>query len=301
MWGEFQSAAGRRTTRLVISEGAAIRGVCLLVEHTTRLGKTYLLSPRGPLFDPAVPKSELAALWQSLLDGIRTECSHGVMFLKIEPNIAPPEGIGLARGTNVHPERTVFLDLRKSEDELLSSMHQKTRYNIRLAERKGVTVRFSRAAEDGEKFLELLQETAQRQGIGIFPLTYYRTMAQSLGQACEIALAEHEGIALAGAIHVRFGDAVTYLHGGSADAHHELMAPYLLHWRSALRAKNDGFGFYDFFGISPEGAVNHGWAGITRFKLGFGGMVKAYPGAYNLVYSRNWYMAYRFAKRIIGK
>lgn len=301
VWGEFQAAAGKRIHRLALSDGAGLRAVCLLVLHVTRLGKSWLLAPRGPLFDPALDGAAQERAWTALLDGIAKLRDGTTMFLKVEPNVEPPKSVILERGSGLHPGRTLFLDLKKPESELLESMHQKARYNLRLAERKGVIVRFSRSPEDVETFLRLLRETAQRQRIGIFPPVYYRAMLQSLGENGEVALAEHGRTPLAGALHVRFGDTVTYLHGASAEIHRELMAPHQLHWQAIRRAKNSGYAWYDFFGIAPEGAANHKWAGITRFKLGFGGTTHAYPGAFNYIYMKNWYLAYRFAKRMAGR
>ncbi len=300
-WGEFQAAAGKRMHRLALSDGAGLRAVCLLVLHVTRLGKSWLLSPRGPLLDPTPAGAEQERAWTALLSGIAKFRDNTTMFLKVEPNLDPPKSVFLEHGSGMHPGRTLFLDLRKSEQELLDGMHQKARYNLRLAERKGVVVRFSRSSEDVEAFLRLLRETAERQRIGIFPPEYYRVMLSSLGENCEVALAEHGRVPLAGALHVRFGDTVTYLHGASSEIHRELMAPYQLHWQAILRAKHSGYAWYDFFGIAPEGAANHRWAGITRFKLGFGGTTHAYPGAFNYVYMKNWYLAYRLAKRIGGR
>lgn len=300
-WGSFQEQTAKRVERLVVHRDGATVAVALLVPHTTRLRKSFFLVPRGPVLDPRLSEDDERGVWRELLASIDHVRSADTMFLKTEPNCRPPADLGLEPGTPVHPELTLLLDLRKSEDELLADMHPKTRYNIRLSERKGVEVRWSRSPEDLEAFLSMLQATARRQGIGVFPSAYYRTMVRTFGDAVEVAVACLREAVLAGAIHIRFGDTVTYVHGASASEHRELMAPHFLHWQTIRRAKNAGALHYDFFGIAPEGSVDHPWNGITRFKLGFGGKPHAYPGAFNVVYQRGWYLAYRLAKRLAGR
>lgn len=300
-WGEFQRSAGKTITRLEVLKGKRRVAVALLVPHTTRLLKSFILAPRGPIIDRSLSEDEQHAVWAVIRDHLEEVRTPDTMFLKVEPNIRPPVDLGFSDGTAIHPDRTLLLDLTKREDELLEDMHQKTRYNIRLAERHGVTVGFSRTSEDFDVFGALLSETAERQKIGIFPLSYYRQMVESLGESIEIALARLHTTPIAAALVVRFGDTATYLHGASSVAHHEHMASHLLQWESIRRARETGARVYDFYGIAPEHAVDHRWNGITRFKMGFGGRVHAYPGGFNLVYQKAWYFAYRLAKRAAGR
>ena len=301
LWGVFQRAAGKNTERIeVILDGKRV-AVALLVQHTTRLLRTFVLVPRGPVIDPTLPTDRQREVWKAFIDHADSVRTSDTMFLKIEPNLRPPHDIGFSEGSGVHPERTLLIDLLKSEQELQSEMHQKTRYNIKLAERHGVTVGFSREPNDVEQFLALLKETATRQKIGIFPAQYYRAMVESLGESIEVAIARIHTTPVAAGLIIRFGSAMTYLHGASSAEHHQHMAPHLLQWESIIRARDLGCSVYDFFGIAPEGAVDHRWNGITRFKMGFGGTVHQYPGAFNLVYQRAWYLAYRLAKRAAGR
>lgn len=272
--------------------------VMLLTQHATRLRRTFLLAPYGPVLDPALDPTTRTAVWRELLKGVEQSRSSATMFLKVEPNAAPPDGLPLEPGTGMEPERTLLVDLRKTGDELLAGMHQKTRYNIRLAEKKQIEVRWGSDEATLETFYRLSKLTATRQNIGIHPIAHYRAILRGMGSGAEIALASLGTEPLATGLFLRFGDAFTYQHGGSADERKELMAPHLLQWRAIQRAKQEGYRWYDFYGIAPEDATNHNWAGITRFKLGFGGERKDYPGAFNLVYQRNWYLAYRFAKRL---
>jgi len=173
-------------------------------------------------------------------------------------------------------------------------------YNIHLAERKKITLRWSRSSSDVQTFLHLLKITARRQGIGVFPPDYYRTMIEQLPGA-EVAMAESEGTMIASALLVKFGDTLTYIHGASNEQYRALMAPHLLQWRSIQRARMLGCTTYDFYGVALKGEFEKKLSGVTRFKMGFGGTVYSYPGAYSAVYQRSWYLAYRVARRIVGR
>lgn len=257
------------------------------------------MSPRGPLLDATLSPEDQSRVWSALAAEIAARRPAGTMFVKIEPNIVPPAGLDFSPGTGTHPETSLVLDLQPGSEALLEQMHPKTRYNITLAKRKGVAVRWTRDAGDVDIFLQLLQQTAKRQSIGIHPQKYYRQMVTSLNDMVEVAVADHDGQPLAAGMMIHFGRVTTYLHGASDHSQRELMAPYAMHWETIDRART-GSDRYDFFGIAPEGSVGHKWAGITRFKKGFGGQVVKYPGGFNLVYDRTWYTAYRIAKRMAG-
>jgi lipid II:glycine glycyltransferase (peptidoglycan interpeptide bridge formation enzyme) len=129
------------------------------------------------------------------------------------------------------------------------------------------------------------------------------------GASSELALAEHHGKVLAAHILISFGRTVTYAHGASSSERRELMAPHLLQWASIMRAKEQGFSQYDFFGVAPVPsrvltAVSartspHPWAGITRFKEGFGGQRVSFPGAYDFAVGSVGYWLYALAHKLM--
>jgi lipid II:glycine glycyltransferase (peptidoglycan interpeptide bridge formation enzyme) len=193
----------------------------------------------------------------------------------------------------VPPKATLVIDLSKDEEEILKKMHEKTRYNIRLAERKGVAVNKVDVQEGFEKFWGLMRETAQRDKIGIHQKEYYRKMLEAVQgeevRAC-LFIATFEGVPLATAILIVCGDTATYLHGGSSSEQRNLMGPHLLQWRMMQFAKAQGCRWYDMWGIAPQTqnsklkTQNYGtWAGITRFKMGFGGEVREGAGTFDIV------------------
>ncbi|MBI2985113.1 MAG: peptidoglycan bridge formation glycyltransferase FemA/FemB family protein [Candidatus Kerfeldbacteria bacterium] len=301
-WGDFQASVGRKIWRLGGYEEKQLGGAALVIEHQILLGKTYLYCPRGPL-------ASNRAVFDKLLAAIqRLAAEQGAMYAKADPGrysfalSAESLPAGYELGTPLQPRQTLLIDLRPSTAELLAAMHRKTRYNIRLAERKGVTIRWSKSAEDISLFLSLLHQTAARQGIRLHGDDYYRQLITILGAAgmAELVIGEYHGQALAAHLMIWHGQTATYLHGASSGEQQELMAPHLVQWRSIERAKQRGCTTYDFWGVAPADQPGHKWAGITRFKKGFGGHVEVFPPAVNAIIQPQWYWAYRMAKRLRG-
>ena len=188
------------------------------------------------------------------------------------------------------------MDLDKGEEELLKSMHQKTRYNIRLADKKGVKIKFNKSDKDLDSFWQLLQETTNRDKFSAHSKSYYQEML-SLDNVY-LALAEYEGEVLAANIIMPWGNTTTYLHGASSNKFRNVMAPYLLQWETIKKAKKEGFQYYDFWGIAPEGSSKEkSWAGITRFKRGFGGKEIKYLGTYDFIVNSFWYRLYELVRK----
>jgi len=183
-----------------------------------------------------------------------------------------------------------MLDLKKSKEELLSDMHQKTRYNIRLAKKKGVEI-IEGGADDFDDFWNLINKTADRDRFRIHTKEYYKKMLSV--DFVKIFFAKFAGKIIATGIFSFYGDTVTYMHGASDNEHRNVMAPYLLQWELITRAKEKGFKYYDFYGIDDKK-----WPGVTRFKKGFGGFEKRYPGTFDMVFSQIWYNVYNILRKI---
>ncbi|MDO8435232.1 MAG: peptidoglycan bridge formation glycyltransferase FemA/FemB family protein [bacterium] len=277
VWGEFQKALGRKVKR--------IEGVGQFVRMPLPFGKYYWYCPRGPF----LPLSKGEIKRGSLdLDGV---------FFRTEPQTLEQVSDGAIKAQDQQPSHTIELDLSKSDDELLAGMHEKTRYNIRLAERKGVEVRIVPSNDSVAKsaFIKLLAETASRDGFSLHPGSYYETLCESLTDIGNLVIATHEGDVLAVHFLVTFGDTTHYLFGASSSDKRNLMAPYLVQWKSALFAKSKGIHWYDFFGISD---ANPRWEGITRFKRGFGGVEVTYPGTFDIPLQKGWYKVYQMGRKL---
>ena len=220
------------------------------------------------------------------------------MFLRLEPAMKDQDQQRELRSVRtVTPADTLILDLSVEEDALLAQMHHKTRYNVRLAQKKEVEITID-AAEEIETVWKAFEETAKRGEFRLHTKSYYKKMIENLKKGeCHafVAKAEYQGEVLAVNIMIDHGNVRTYLHGASSNAHRNFMAPYLLHWELIKEAKQKGLQKYDWWGIAPEGAgAEHAWAGVTRFKKGFGGENFSYVGTFDLVFKHGGYQLYQF-------
>jgi len=177
-------------------------------------------------------------------------------------------------------------------------MHQKTRYNIRLAEKKGVIVKkINNNKKAIDVFWKLIEKTSQRDGFTPHSKKYYAQMLEL--ENFNLWTAEYQNNILVANIVVNFGDTITYLHGASSNKDRNVMAPHLLQWEQIKWAKERGFKIYDFWGIAKEDSQNDKWLGFTRFKKGFGGQEKRLPGTFDLVYNQKIYRVYNFFKKFV--
>jgi len=215
------------------------------------------------------------------------------IFVRFDPafNFSAPADVKIVKTIDVQPSQTLILDLGKSEDVLLTEMHPKTRYNIRLAEKKGVKIIQDNSRIDD--FLRLLKITTERDAFRGHSDEYYGKMASYDEKFIKLFLAEYEGRVIAGGLFCFFGNGVSYLHGASDNNDRSVMAPYLLQWQVISAAKKAGYKYYDFYGISESK-----WPGVTRFKKGFGGSVVDYPGTFDYVLSNLWYKIYNILRRL---
>ncbi len=177
---------------------------------------------------------------------------------------------------NIQPPDTVVLDLHQSEEELLENMKGKWRYNIRLAEKKGVTV-VKGNLPDIEIFYRLYEQTAQRDGIAIHSKKYYESLFSLADSYTDVQvslyMAVHEGDVIASIITLFTKQQGVYVYGASSNEKRNLMSTYLLQWKAITDAKTYGCRFYDFYGIPPTDDENHPMHGLYRFKTGFGGTI----------------------------
>lgn len=298
-WGQLQEELGVPYWRLSDESGVA-----LVVKRELPWGKNWLYVPRGPLTSTPTPAAAGTPpptggeIFRRIIDLARRE---GSVFIRSEPHVVP--GQDWQKAVNdVQPRHTIILDITQSGEDLLGGMHQKTRYNIRLAQRKGVAVRFSRSAHDLTSFLVLSKQVSERAAFSYHPDSYYEALLQL--PMAELAIAEFEGVVLAVHMLVSFGDTVTYVHGASSSEQRSLMAPQLLQWESIKRAKVAGYKKYDFFGVAPlrpsgsAGQAPHAWDGITKFKEGFGGHRVSYVGAYDYILDSMWYWTYSTSRKV---
>jgi lipid II:glycine glycyltransferase (peptidoglycan interpeptide bridge formation enzyme) len=287
VWGELRQTLGVRVHAFGLWEAdSELSAYVQVQEYPLPLGQRYWQVARGPVLNDA-------ADWQELLAGLVVEATAaGVAWILWDW----PEGkhlreLAVRSATWRHasgklPDATLKLDLTLSPEELLAQMKPKGRYNIKVAEKHGVTVRETTDITEIKSFYALLRATAGRDGFAAHREQYYVDFLRLLAaeERASLWLAEREGQVLAGLLATYAGQTATYYYGASDHAARQYMAPYLLQWRCVLAARERGYTLYDFLGIAPSGQeAGHRLAGVTDFKRKFGGVEVLYPPARALV------------------
>jgi lipid II:glycine glycyltransferase (peptidoglycan interpeptide bridge formation enzyme) len=297
-WGSFKARFGWNARGFLVDWGELGQTPLMVIRRRLAPGFSFAYIPWGPELPKNFPADD-SERKQALVDiakALRPLLPKGTAFVRYDPpwfsENAPLSAIykPLSRAaSDIQPPDTVLIDLRDNEDAILSGMKSKGRYNIRLASKKGVTVR--KAGDTGiAAFYSLLKATAKRDGIAVHGIEYYETLFSHCknysqgGLELELYLAEHEGDLLAGIVVLFRGKNAVYLYGASSDHKRNHMAPYLLQWRAMSDAKAKGCATYDLFGIPPNEDPKHPMAGLYRFKTGFGGMIVHRPGSWDYAY-----------------
>ena len=296
---------------------------CLVLKRTAsflRLFQVHILyAPKGPLLNWSDE-----SLRQRVLDDLQSFAkSQRAIFVKIDPDVVLGRGIPLSegdvedktgtvvlseltrRGWNYSSEQiqfknTVLVDLSPTEEEMLARMKQKTRYNIRLAQKKGVAIRDGNL-DDLPMLYKMYAETSARDGFVIRDREYYMTvwnlfMSKAEGQrSAPLAIpliAEVNNEPVAAIFLFMYAGRVYYVYGMSRDMHREKMPTYLLQWEAMKRAKNAGCKIYDLWGAPDEFNENDSMWGVYRFKEGLGGEVTRTLGAYDFAPNKIFYKLY---------
>ncbi|MDQ6747652.1 MAG: peptidoglycan bridge formation glycyltransferase FemA/FemB family protein, partial [Candidatus Dormibacteraeota bacterium] len=275
-WGALQSRFGWTVERRQLDLGGQDVPLSLLCTAALVPGRRWGYVPRGPAVngDRAPAAIEAIAAWAREL---------GLAFVRVEPELEegwrPPAGWLPATATQ--PEHTSIIDIARPDEELMASFKSKTRYNIRLAQRKGVEVA---AGEEIATFARLAAETSARHRIQLAPEKYYRELHRLMSPdgMSRLYIATHQGIPLAGIMVVRFAGRATYLFGASTRQGREKMPAYLLHWQAMRDLRDAGDREYDLWGVPPDDRPGHPWAGLWQFKSGWQGRLVSYAGAFDL-------------------
>jgi peptidoglycan pentaglycine glycine transferase (the first glycine) len=287
-WGDIKERTGWRAIRLALCRGEEIQGAAqVLVRQLPYRAGTLAYVPKGPVIDYQDPAA-VAAMIGALTDLASRE---RVISLKLEPEVLEPSpaaaelfGLGLVPAPPVQMRSSIWVDLSYPETEIMARQKQKTRYNIRLAGKKGVTVSEGQI-EDLDSWYGMYLATARRDGFSVHDLEYYRVVLQTLqprGMA-RLLLAHHEGDLLAGIIVFAFGRTGQYMYGASSNEKRNLMAPYLVQWEGMRWARSRGAIVYDLWGIPDRLQESEDLWGVYRHKRGYGGEIVRYIGAYDLV------------------
>jgi lipid II:glycine glycyltransferase (peptidoglycan interpeptide bridge formation enzyme) len=314
-WGELKSAFGWQAERVGLrpAAGGPLAAGALVLYRRLPLGYHLAYVPKGPLVDPG---DEAAC--RALFDALHQRCrAMRAVLLKIEPEqwessgVLPwPRGLVTRYGfissaQSIQPRRTILVDLSGDEDAILKRMKSKTRYNIRLAGRKGVRVHKG-GTEDLAAFTEMMAVTSERNAFGVHTPAYYQRAyaAFSPSDMVRLFVATFEDQPIAGVMVFACGSRSWYAYGASGNEHRNKMPAYAVQWAAIQWAKARGCRSYDLYGVPDEDeeALEAGFRdrhdglwGVYRFKRGFGGQVVRSIGALDHVYNKPLYWLYQRA------
>jgi lipid II:glycine glycyltransferase (peptidoglycan interpeptide bridge formation enzyme) len=286
-WGELKSDFGWKPIRVTNNEAGA-----QILFRQLPFGFTLAYIPKGPVGNN----------WVKLWPEIHAICrSHKAIFLRVEPDCQDSDmetvserfdGFNSVAET-IQPRQTIIVDISGSPDDWLGRMKQKTRYNTRLAEKKGITVTLS---QDFVAFEKLMNTTGQRDGFGVHTKIYYQKAYEVFSEKNKVALlaAEFEGKPLAMLMVFAHGKRAYYLYGASGDEERQRMPAYLLQLEAMAWAAKQNCTEYDLWGIpdAPEESLeknfetrSDGLWGVYRFKRGYGGRIVRSISGFDFVYS----------------
>jgi lipid II:glycine glycyltransferase (peptidoglycan interpeptide bridge formation enzyme) len=312
-WGHFKQAHGWRAHAFEVRVDAETRfGLLVLTRSLARLF-TIAYVPFGPTHDPATGR---AAFLSGLARALRGWLPRNTLFVRYDlpwrraaPGQADEPPCGGRRPrlvksvADMQPAHTVVVDLAPPLETVLGSMKPKTRYNIRLAAKKGVSVREG-GVGDLDRWYALYEETSRRDRIAIHARRYYEGLLKAPGSydgACprvSLLFAWHEGDLLAGNIVVFWRRQAVYLYGASSGVKRNLMPAYALQWEAMRLAREAGCTGYDFFGVPPEPDPGHPMYGLYQFKTGFNDAVTERWGTWDALFRPALYAGYRAAEAL---
>ncbi|MFC1647258.1 lipid II:glycine glycyltransferase FemX [Patescibacteria group bacterium] len=307
-WGDFRRKTGVKVIRLGVYDHKKLTNGWTITFH--KIPHTFYTIgyfPKGPVIN----KFMISKL-------IKLAKSQNAIYIQIEPNVLTGGQWPVANSKKwkadhynlIKSHRPLFtkynyiLDLTKSEDELLKSMHSKTRYNTRLAEKKGVFVKEDNSPQAFRKYLELVKTTTSRQKFYAHNLEYHRIMWSSLYPSglARLWIAEFEGKILAAWIIFVFKDTIYYPYGSSSRTQRKVMAPNLLLWKIATHYKKIGYKKFDLWGaLGPNPKPNDPWYGFNKFKFGYNPKLVEYIGSYDLVTNKSIYKIFCIVNNVRWK
>ncbi|MFA6537032.1 MAG: peptidoglycan bridge formation glycyltransferase FemA/FemB family protein [Patescibacteria group bacterium] len=304
-WSEFCEKIYGQVWRFMIEEKDKTVAVFFVYPQVLKIGAKILYCPRGPVIvdDALISKKEIFALLNSQIDILAREQSAWSFKVDIFSNESVfmdllAENNFTKTRHDLQPRHTLILDLRVGIEEVLKNMHTKTRYNIRLAEKKGVEILVDNDRVDD--FYSLVRKTMDRQKINLYSKKYFTELLKL--PFAKLYLAKFEDKIISANIMIFWQDSAVYLYGASDYDYREIMAPYLLQFSAMQEALQNKNWFFDFWGAAPKNSIGReqNWSGFTRFKMGFSpdAEITEYLGTYEKVFEPVKYGLYNFVRKI---
>lgn len=300
-WAEFKASQGWKAHTFQVANQPIF-----VLERELAFGKNMLYAPEATLV--GVTKDQLQFLAQEA-----KKSSNSAIFFRLEvfepfsESTDHPLTVLLTQAgyrkafEETQPEHRQWVDISHDETVILAGMKEKGRYNVRLAERKGVTTRISTDTKGIEVFYNLFVETAKRNRFTPRGKNYFISICEMLfaNNVGEILIAEHEGEPLAVFILTYYDGLASYLYGASSSTKRNLMAPYAAHFAAMKRAKERGCTIYDLLQIAPADAPErHPYTHLTYFKEQFGGQRVDLVGGWDYIYESLLYQVFKIAEKM---
>lgn len=298
-WGEFKENNGAQVERLGFFDGGKmIKGVQVIFSRLPMVNYWIGYVPKGVMPD------------ETQINALNTLAQkHHAIYVKLEPDVAQPvaavnsafnqvqqflEKNGAVRGKPLFTKYDFWLDLTPTEDELFEALHSKTRYNIRLAIKKGVQIVENTTAEGMEAYIKLMEETTKRQGFYNHTADYFRQLLKFFPrEQLRIFHAVYEGQVLTAWIIFNFNGRLYYPYGASSNNYREVMPNNLMMWEVIRFGKSQGCKMFDMWGsLGPEPDKTDPWYGFHRFKAGYNPVLVEYIGTFDLIYQPQLYQTF---------
>ena len=308
LWSSIKSKWTYRAFVTRDTNGAIISGMGVLMRKFPVVKYSLAYAPRGPVYDMRFENS-----LQDLLTGVMRFCkAQNCCALICDPYIPAnrsrfPDVVSQlgfrsykskSKFDLVQPQYVMTLDLRnKTADELLCGFHSKTRYNIRLAGRRGVDVSICDLSRLDD-FYELMLTTGKRDHFKVRPKAYFKTLLTRLRDHARLYMAFYDGKPIAGTIAVQYGNKVSYMYGASADIHRNLMPNHLLQWEMIKWGLETHCAEYDFGGVAGDMEPTNPLYGLYQFKKGFGAELTEFVGEYRYDFKPLVYPALKMAQSL---
>jgi len=296
-WGEFQKKLGKKVERVGFFEDGKIKDALQVFFRPVPKLNQYSIGYCPRAFTPS--EDQLSALKE-------LGKQHNALFIRLEPNTSVPVSdraklkptIELLLNNNCQTGKPFFyqhtftVDLTQSTEQLFANLKSKTRYNVRLAIKKGVKIVEDSSKSGLKTYLQILEKTLKRKGFYLHSPDYFKKMWELLGNSdlFHIFHAVYDDTPLVSWIMFKWNDQIYYVYGASIDLHKEVMASNLMMWEMIVWAKSEGAKTFDMWGsLGSEPDPKNPWYGFHRFKEGYGGELTKFLGTFDLVIKQPHY------------
>lgn len=311
-WGRVKTDWKKEIVLAEDNEGKIIGSICVLIRKIPIFGN-LMYSSRGPVCD--IHNEDVL---KQLTEGIiKLGKKYNSFVYRMEPDIKKDDlefrkiiemldyrvkDDAKDFRDEIQPRFVFRLDLKgKTEEEVMASFHQKTRYNIRLATKKGVIVKEA-GKEEMKAFHDIMVETGKRDDFIIRSLEYFERMYDEMApKHMKLLMAYYEDKPISGIIPIMYGNKTWYLYGASSNTHRNLMPNYLLQWEMIKQAIKAGHDMYDFRGVSGIVDESHPQYGLYRFKKGFGAEFTEFIGEVYMPFNPLRYKLYKISEKAFRK